>query len=238
MPLPEKISVRKIDRNIAKAMIEEHHYTHTFTSCTYALGIFYKEESGNDFFGTDENLIGCLIYGHPVGRFATKSISKNLEFHQILELTRLFVFDEYGKNVESCAIGKSFEWLRKNVSEIEMLVSYSDPAQNHLGYIYQATNWIYQGNKFSIMDRYSVSLTKDPYDWIHHRTVFEKWNTVGLEELKRKIGKTFWIRVEPDKHRYVYPLKKRKYWLKQMHYPSLPYPKSQKWEYEIQEVTC
>ena len=236
MSLPDKITLRAIDKKIAKQMIETHHYTHKFTSCRHALGIFYAEESKSDFFSSGENLVGCLIYGAPVGRLAIKSVSNDLENNQVLELTRLFVYDEYPKNIESCCIGKSFAWLKENDPEVEVLISYADPSQNHPGYIYQATNWIYQGNDRSVMERYAVSLTDDPYDWMHHRTVFETYGTVGMQELKRQIGKTFWIRIEPDKHRYVYLLRRRKYWIKRLNHPSLPYPKQQTFTEDIREV--
>ena len=63
----------------------------------------------------------------------------------ILELTRLYVDDGYGSNIESCALGKTFQWLRENDKNIKVLLSYADNGQGHVGGIYKATNWIYQG---------------------------------------------------------------------------------------------
>ena len=37
-----------------------------------------------------------------------------LENRNILELTRLFIHDGYGKNIESLALGLTFKWLREN----------------------------------------------------------------------------------------------------------------------------
>ena len=39
-----KISVREISKKIAKDMIVKHHYSHKWTSCRYALGIFYETD--------------------------------------------------------------------------------------------------------------------------------------------------------------------------------------------------
>ena len=73
-----------------------------------------------------------------------------------------------------------------------MVISYADPAQRHAGGIYQATNWIYQGEGLNLMPNYSVSLTKEPYKWIHSRTVFSKFGSHNIEKLKKAIGTGLW----------------------------------------------
>ena len=149
---PSKITIREISKKIAKDMIVKNHYSHKWTSCRYALGIFYETDNEHTFFDEkDEKLAGVAIYGYPVGRSAPKSISPELKEEEVLELTRLFIFDDYGKNTESVVLSKTFNWLKENASEIKVLVSYSDPEQGHLGIIYQATNWIYQGNNISCL---------------------------------------------------------------------------------------
>jgi hypothetical protein len=124
-------------------------------------------------------------------------------------LTRLYCDDGYGSNIESYAIGQSFKWFRENDKAIKVLISYADNGQDHLGGIYQATNWVYQGlnTDIALMPNYGISLQKDPYDWIHSRTVYSMWGSGNLEHLKREIGKQgykeFWRREEPPKHRYI-----------------------------------
>ena len=78
-------------------MIVKNHYSHKWTSCRYALGIFYETDNEHTFFDEkDEKLAGVAIYGYPVGRSAPKSISPELKEEEVLELTRLFIFDDYG----------------------------------------------------------------------------------------------------------------------------------------------
>jgi hypothetical protein len=91
-----------IDKSIAKKLIIKNHYSHKWTSCRYAIGLFDKEE-----------LIGVAVYGFPIGRQTVKSITPNLENNEVLELTRLWLIDEAPKNSESFFIGKTFDWLRK-----------------------------------------------------------------------------------------------------------------------------
>lgn len=236
MGLRENVSVRPISKDVAKDIIEDYHYSHVFGPASYALGIYYKSE--HQFFEGYEKLVGAIAFARPIGRLSVKSISEKLESTQSLELTRLFIHDGYPKNIESYSIGQSFSWIRKNLPEIEVLLSYSDPQAGHLGIIYQATNWLYQGQGFSLLDKYRLSLTNNPYEWIHHRTIYDLYGSVSVEELKKAIGHTFWLKVEKNKHRYIYILKNRKYWLKNLKYPILPYPKKlELTEEEIMEIT-
>ena len=102
-------------------------------------------------------------------------------------------------------LSKTFNWLKQYAKDIKVLVSYSDPEQGHLGIIYQATNWIYQGNSIRLMPNYAIRLTKDG-EWMHSRNVTQKFGSHNLEKLKKAVGHTFWRKEEPEKHRYLYLL--------------------------------
>ena len=45
IPKKSKVSVREISKKIAKEMIVKHHYSHAWSSCRYALGIFYETDN-------------------------------------------------------------------------------------------------------------------------------------------------------------------------------------------------
>ena len=225
---PKKIIIREISKKIGKEMIVKHHYSHKWTMCRYALGIFYEMDNDHWFFDEkEEKLIGVAIYGYPVGRLATTSISEELKSEEVLELTRLFIFDEYGKNTESISLSKTFKWVQEN-TDIKALISYSDPEQRHLGIIYQATNWIYQGNSIRHMGNYGIALEEDG-KFMHSRTVSATYGSHNVEHLKKKIGHTFWRKEEPEKHRYIYFLcskKDKKKMMKSLKHPPLSYPKN------------
>ena len=151
-----KLSVRLISKDIAKDIIVNNHYSGIWTKVSYAIGLFHISNDEHKFFGgVNEKLIGVACYGDPIGRHSGASISETLDRTEVLELTRLFVFDGYGSNIESWFVGQTFNWLRENASHIKALVSYSDPKVGHLGTVYQATNWIYQGNKIRPNDSWS-----------------------------------------------------------------------------------
>jgi len=200
-----------IDTNLAKKLIKENHYSHSWTPSRYSLGLF-----------DGENLIGVAVYGFPVGRQTVKSITPNLENKDVLELKRLWLVDEAPKNSESYFIGKTFDWLRKNTN-IKVLVSYSDPMANHLGTIYQATNWLYQGNNLSLGQGY---LHKINGKLANQRSVCVVYKTIKREELLKIDPNYERVKIK-KKHRYVYILHKkdRKKIISELKHKPMPYPK-------------
>lgn len=232
---PTSLTIRPICKKVAKQMIIKNHYTHKFSCCSVALGIFMKSDS---FFNSEE-LVGCLVFGNPVGRSASTSISSTLKSVEVLELVRLWCKDGTGKNTESYSISKSFDWIKKNLPKIKCILSYADD-EYHTGKIYQATNFLYLGrtSELNIMPNFSISLTK-PYNWIHSRTVFQKYGSHNIEHLKTRIGKTFWRKKEASKFKYVYFLcskKEKVEYLKNLKQSSKPYPKDNNFENQIEEI--
>jgi hypothetical protein len=205
-------TVGPINNDIAKRLIIENHYSHSWNACKYALGLY-----------EGDMVIGVAVYRAPAGRLTVKSISPNLQFGDVLELTRLWLKDEAPKNSESFFIGKTFEWIRKN-TKTKVLISYSDPMHNHLGVIYQATNWLYQGNNTMLAKSHLHRINGVLY---HQRTVTKLFKTIKPDILKE---------IDPDyervemlkKHRYIYILhkKERKKILLELKHKVLPYPKN------------
>lgn len=232
-----KLSVRPISKSVAKDIVVNNHYSGIWTKVSYALGL-YVEDNSHQFFESTDKLIGVATYGDPIGRHSGQSISPQLDRTEVLELTRLFVFDGYGCNIESWFVGQTFKWLREHAKHIRALISYSDPKVGHLGTVYQSTNWIYQGNKVRPNDSWSFKWSEDG-EWHHSRTSFVKFGTNNPKKIQEMINKPFWIKKEPRKHRYVYILDKSKKSriLKTLKYPSLPYPKkSELFEEEIHKL--
>ena len=232
-----KLSIRQIDKPTAKKMVVKYHYSKLWTKCSVALGLFIDTGKEHSFFDeAEEKMIGVIVYGDPIGRLTGQSISDEIKRTEVLELTRLFIHDGYGSNIESWFISQSFNWLRKNKSEIKALISYASPVEGHSGTIYQATNWIYQGNNNRWNDGWIFKFDEEarlPWTlsdrWIHGRTIFPYFKTNDPYEIQKQVNKTFWIRKELQKHRYVYILankKQKKKIMKTLKHETLPYPKS------------
>lgn len=205
-------SIEIINRSLAKDLIVKNHYTHVFSSCKYPFGLILNNK-----------IMGVCVYGFPIGRLASQSISPIIKSDNVLELTRLWVNDSEGKNTESWFIGQTFKWFRRFDKAIKVLISYSDPMQNHVGYIYQATNWLYQGNKTRLVDGYYHIINGET---LHPRTCFSKYKSNKSEDL---------LKIDPNytrfelvrKFRYIYILdkKNKKEILNTLKHPILEYPK-------------
>lgn len=72
---------------------------------------------------------------------------------RVFELNRLCVSEGLPKNALSWFVGQTFKMLPSPLA----LVSFADSGQNHHGYIYQATNWIYTG----LSTRFTDVMVKD-----------------------------------------------------------------------------
>jgi len=100
--------------------------------------------------------------------------------------------------------------------------------EGHSGTIYQATNWIYQGNKIRFNDSWLFKFEEDG-EWQHGRTIFPYYKSNNPEVIRTKVTKPFWIKKEKRKHRYIYILAGKKHKKKIMNtlkHETLPYPKS------------
>ena len=103
--------------------------------------------------------------------------------------------DSEGRNSESQAISLGIKWIKQNMPEIKLLVSYAGRKEGNYGYIYQATSWLYLGYFISdgfwtIDGRETHSLTL----WYHYKHNFpnSEMNLVeGLCTLYNQVIKTF-----------------------------------------------
>jgi len=196
----ENIKVIAISHTTAKPWILYRHYARRLPGVVYAFGMYDKN-----------TLKGVVTYGVP----PAGEIAKHFSF-QLLELSRLVVEPGY---IASILISKSLKLLPRP----SVVVSYADPGHNHIGYVYQATNWIYTG-----MGGLANVWSFDG-NVLHTRTIPYKYGTASIEKIQKmypnmKIEK---IKLVP-KHRYFYFLgshKEKEQMKKELPYEILPYPK-------------
>jgi hypothetical protein len=113
--------------------IEQHHYSHNINGVkvSYCFKVLHEGV-----------LVGAVLFGS-MSTTAWKKFSDNES--KVLELRRLVLLDNLGRNSESRVIGFTLRWLKKNDPTIEIIVSYADPNHNHTGIIYKASNFQYLG---------------------------------------------------------------------------------------------
>lgn len=87
-------------------------------------------------------LVGAVLFGQ-LSTTAWKKFGSNEK--EVLELRRLVLIDECGKNSESRVIGSCLRWIGKNLPDVKIVVSYADPMYGHEGVIYKASNFDFVG---------------------------------------------------------------------------------------------
>tara|TARA_A100000171_G_C2073972_1_gene116170 strand:+ start:123 stop:776 length:654 start_codon:yes stop_codon:yes gene_type:complete len=189
--------------------LKKKHYAKRIPHICFAFGL-YK----------DKDLIGVITYGIPASDALCRGICGDNYKHMVLELNRLCL-QENKKNEASILVSHSLKLLPKP----KIIVSYADTSQNHVGYIYQATNFVYTGMSTKRTEWRMKGSNK------HSKTITEQ------STLKERIKNTeLYERVErPRKHRYIYIVadkKIKKEIKKNMLYEMEPYPKGESKNYD------
>ena len=196
--------VEPIPTSEAKPWIQKRHYAHRMPCVQYAFGLF-----------DDCKCVGVVTYGLPASPHLCRGICGPDFADKVIELNRLCI-GTVKKNAASILVGRSLRLLPKP----RIIVSYADTGQGHVGYIYQATNWIYTGltdagRKTPRGDRIIVENRHG-----RHQARIE-----GSGRIDKSAGR--WIRRKP-KYRYIFFLgddRERSEMLSVMRYPILAYPK-------------
>ena len=171
----------------------------------------------------EDNLIGVVTYGIPASPSLCMGICGKEHSEKVLELNRLCLLDNH-KNLASKLVSGSIKQLPKPT----IVVSYADNKQGHVGYVYQATNFLYTG------------LSEKRVDWAvkglehkHSKTISDG---MTLEKIKAKYKDDFYYVERSRKHRYIifHGTKNDKKALKSLlKYKILPYPKGKTTTYDI-----
>lgn len=186
-------------------MVMRHHYSHRKVGARACFGLV-----------DDGSLVGCVAYSVPASYTLCNGVCGTEYRLNVLELSRLVVTTK-ARNAASFLIGNSLKLLGDSV-----VVSYADCNDHvgHVGYVYQATNWLYtgQGNAEPVWvnpaDGSVVSFTR--------RHIDKKAEALGLDW--RQLEK----RPQSGKHRYVTftgSKKFRKFARAALRYGVKPYPK-------------
>jgi hypothetical protein len=130
-----------IDRDLARAFVEVHHYEHSYPAGRFMFGLFDRN-----------SLVGVAVFSQPVNDRSTACLPGDPI--ERVELGRFVLLDRVGANAETWFLGRCFHALRRE--GLTGVVSFSDPVPRrttggtivmpgHVGTIYQAHNAIYLG---------------------------------------------------------------------------------------------
>lgn len=130
--------IRPISKDIAKALILEHHYSHKWNTPfgLYNFGIFKKD--------APQDCLGVAAYGYMKNPRANIFVS-DVPGGWMIELNRMWIHDCLGKNAESILISASLKMLRLFDPTIVAVQSFAD-GKLGCGTIYKASNFQYYGH--------------------------------------------------------------------------------------------
>lgn len=151
------------------------HYSKSIPNISIAFSVFNNRDEW----------CGVIAYG--VG--ANNSIGNFISLNngQIIELVRVALNGKQENTSKPISI--SIKLIKKKCPLVKAIVSYADHEQEHIGVIYQATNWYFLGSLKDIPDIYYYK-----NKWCHGRTI-----PIGLKKyLPKKKGS--------NKYKYIYPL--------------------------------
>lgn len=219
--IPSTYTVRPIEYDDCVQWCLYKHYAHRIPSISYAFGLYDRETL---------TLQGIITFGVPASPSLVSGAFGGQYKENFLELNRLCVNEGLPKNALSFLVSQALQMLPKPM----VVVSYADSAQNHHGYIYQATNWVYTGLSAPRMDWAVKGL-----EGKHNRHLMddceEAENGSKYKALVKKYGDRVYKVERPRKHRYFYFLgdkRQRRAMAKALVYSIEKYPKGDNSRYD------
>jgi len=187
------------------------HYAKRIPQIMFAFGLY-----------EDNQLVGVCTYGIPASPSLCMGICGKEYSDKVLELNRVCLMDNT-KNQASFLVANSIKLLPKPT----IVVSYADTGKGHVGYVYQATNFLYTG-----LSANRVDWTVKGLEHKHSKTLSDG---MTLESIKEKYGDDFYYTERSRKHRYIYfhgDKRQKKLMNQLLKYAIEPYPKGDSQTYD------
>jgi hypothetical protein len=161
----------------AKYAVEKWHYSGRLSKARNVyLGVWERSA-----------FIGVVVFGIGSGNVTNGHRYGLARTSQVAELTRVALRSHNAPVSRIVAI--ALRMLKRQSPGIRLVVSMADPAQGHVGAIYQAGGWLYTGQTKPDVEYFCNG------QWVHHRTATSRRSAAGLPS-----------RPVPPKHRYLMPL--------------------------------
>ncbi len=195
----KEYKVRPVYGKHVERFIVQNHYAQRVPQIMYSFGLFEKNK-----------MIGVIAFGLP----PSPPLHRKIPF-DYLELNRIALI-KHKKNLVSWWLSKCIGLLPKPL----LLISFADKNKGHIGYVYQATNWIYTGLSTAVPGFIVRGIIK------HDRHIKDKSKYKKIDTL--------------PKHRYFLPIgsklkkKQMKKWVTE-NYKVQPYPKGESKRYDMNE---
>ena len=191
------------------------HYSRRLCPISHAFGAF-----------RDGEMIGVVTFGIPSSSTLRAGVCGDALKGRVIELNRLCCASE--KNLASALVGGALRLLPRPA----IVVSFADCGVGHVGFVYQATNFLYTG------------LSAKRTDWkvrglehLHGATVADmsRGQHDRVAYMRARFGDDFYLAERTRKHRYVLFVgskKEKKQMREALIYDVCPYPKGESQRYD------
>ena len=173
------------------------HYAKAVPVNTLGYNVYNDKDEwcGTILFGTGANNHIAEPYGMSQG--------------EVLELVRVALNGKQEQTSKAVAI--ALKLLHKDCPMCKLVVSYADCDQNHIGTIYQATNWIYTGtNNIGSHGAFIINGKKT-----HPKSVYSQMVVIdgkkthcpqSLEAIRKYLDPNATLFITQGKRKYLYPM--------------------------------
>lgn len=146
----------------------------------------------------NNTFVGVVIFG----RGANNNLYRPFGLSGVEGAELVRVAMKSHQSAVSKVIAIAIRMLKKTNPGIKIVVSHADPAQGHIGAVYQAGNWVYTGR--TAKDK--AFIDKNGRRW--HSRMISRSGVKKVYGIKRKVLRPSDCQeIElPGKYRYVYPL--------------------------------
>lgn len=202
------------EREVGKKICEQKHYMKT-----------YPQGAKVNIIMTEKNQpIGICVFGYSTATNA--KINKyvyGLKKEEYLEMQRLWISDNYGKNTESYILSKIIKILKEKY-KIKIIVTHSGGCKDDCGIVYQSSGWLYFGSQ-KCDDFYLTN--KGEYK---NMVAAMRFGRVQIKnKTKQEIGEELFGEgrvINSNRYLYLYPLDKSI--RRRLNKIALPFPKTSK----------
>ena len=178
---------------------------------------------GYNIYNAKDEWCGVVLFGY--GANLNMSKTYGLQQGDCVELTRVALNGK--QEATSQAVAMALRQLKKDCPLVRLVVSYADMDQEHIGTIYQATNWIYTGQTSEGEVKFIIKGKKVHKKTIESHTIIENGKKKPCPQTLEYVRKYF----DPNatefrtkgKRKYLMPFDKKM--RKQVLPLAQPYPK-------------
>lgn len=198
------IELRPATRKAIEYACKNYHYSKSVPSTTWSYNVYDDGEwCGVILYSPGANIHIAAPFGMVQG--------------EVLELVRVALNGKQSST--SACVAASLRRLHKDAPAIKLVVSYADMDQEHVGTIYQATNWIYLG-ECNVGEQAAFIIHGKK---THRKTINSRGWKGSLQWLRNHVDPNAQEFITQGKRKYIFVFNKRL--RKEWEAKGKPYPK-------------